>query len=56
MKNQGFTLIETILYTALLSIIMLGIFSSIMNFLQFKINSKAFSEEEYDLLIINFHE
>ena len=56
MNNKGFSLIETILYTTLLSFIMLGIFSTIISNLQYQINFKPFSNNDYLELIKNYHE
>ena len=54
--SKGFSLIETILYIALLSVILTGIFSSLFGFLRSKINDRGISESDYELLISNFHE
>jgi hypothetical protein len=54
--NKGLTLIETILYITLLSIMISGIFSSLYSFLQSKINGEGISKSDYELLMTNFHE
>ncbi len=54
--QKGFTLIETIIYIALLSIILSGIFSSLFGFLNSKINTRDISQSDYELLISNFYE
>ncbi len=54
--NKGFTLIETIVYLSLFSIVMFGIFIIINNDLNFKLNKRDFSIENYEMLIKNFHE
>ena len=55
MKN-GFTLIETILYITLLSLIIFGIFSSLFSYLHMALYKPVFSEEDYNQLIKDFHE
>ena len=54
--KKGFSLIETVLYITLLSLILLGIFSSLLLYLQSKISREAISEGNYESLIANFHE
>ena len=54
--KRGFTLIETIIYISLLSIILTGIFLSLFGFLHSRINDRGISESDYELLISNFHE
>lgn len=54
--NKGFTLIETIIYTCLLSVIITGIFSSILFFINNNIENSGFSDEDYKELILNYHE
>jgi prepilin-type N-terminal cleavage/methylation domain-containing protein len=52
---KGFTLIETIIYLALLSILVTGIFGAILS----EINRQKepnFSQEDYEMLIKNYHE
>lgn len=58
MKNleKGFTLIELILYISLLSIFLIGVFSSVLLWIEQSERSKNFSEVDYQLLIRNFHE
>lgn len=53
--NKGFSLIETILYVSLLSLILVGIFSSILSYMHSKEVTTPFSEEDYQLLISNYH-
>jgi type II secretory pathway pseudopilin PulG len=54
--NRGMTLIETIIYISLLSILILGVFSSIMFSISNMNKDVNFSEDNYDLLIQNFYE
>lgn len=54
--NRGFTLIETILYISLLSVLMWGIFSSIMGIIYLQQKKPILREEDYKILIRNFHD
>ncbi len=54
--NLGFSLIEIILYVSLLSLMMLGIFSTLISSIQLKNLAKTISDEDYKLLVSNFHE
>ena len=54
--NKGFTLIETILYIGLLSALTLGIFSSIMGTIYLQQKKPILREEDYKILIRNFHD
>lgn len=54
--NKGFTLIETIIYIGLISILMIGVFSLVMNYVYSSQNKSSFSEKDYEMLIKNFHE
>lgn len=54
--NKGFSLIETILYISLLSLILMGIFSSLVSYMQSKKALIPFSESDYQFLIKNYHE
>jgi prepilin-type N-terminal cleavage/methylation domain-containing protein len=54
--TKGFTLIETIIYVALLSVILTGTFSSLFGFLRSQLTTPAISVGDYELLISNFHE
>lgn len=54
--NKGFSLMEIILYISLLSILIIGISSTIISTIQSKESVKPFSESDYLLLISNFHE
>lgn len=57
MSNKGFSLVETILYVTLLSMIMLGIFSTIFSYLQSKsLSNSNFSNANYESLILNLYE
>jgi len=55
-KNKGFSLIEIIVYISLLSLLMIGIFSSILSFVYSSMSRPTFSERDYELLIKNYHE
>ena len=54
--NRGFSLFETIIYISLLSILMMGVFSSVLGSVNMNINRPTFKPEHYQLLISNFHE
>jgi type II secretory pathway component PulJ len=54
--NRAFSLIEIILYVSLLSLIMIGIFSTLVSSIQSKHTTVPISEDSYRLLIQNFHE
>jgi prepilin-type N-terminal cleavage/methylation domain-containing protein len=54
--NKGFTLIETLVYISLVSILMVGVFSLIVDFIYSSSNKKDFTEIDYQILIENFHE
>ena len=54
--ESGFSLIEVVVYTTLLSFIILGIFSSLFSYLNFSLYKPTISEDDYELLIKNFHE
>jgi type II secretory pathway pseudopilin PulG len=51
---KGFTLIETILYIGILSMVIFGIYFSLINLINSQDNS--ISENDYKNLIKNFHE
>ncbi len=51
--NRGFSLIEIIVYMGLLSLLILGIFSTTTSPIYDK---PQFQESDYELLIKNFHE
>ncbi len=51
---KGFTLIETILYISIISIIILGIYISIINIINY--SDISISNRDYDNLIKNLHE
>lgn len=53
MKN-GFSLIETIVYISLLSLLLLGVFSSILSFTYSK--RELIDQNDYEFLIENYHE
>lgn len=54
--RKGLSLVETILYISLLSMILINIFYSLLFYIQSKISSREFSDENYNKLIENFHE
>lgn len=53
--KKGFTLIELLLYISLLSILFLGIFSYLFNYLYSKGNMVEIDDKYYQLLIKNYH-
>ena len=53
-KNNGFSLIEIIIYISLLSFLILGVFSSIMSLVYFE--RPLIDQDDYGLLIENYHE
>lgn len=55
-KNKGFSLIEIIVYVSLLSLLMVGIFSSILSFVYSSMSKPVISDGDYELLIKNYHE
>jgi prepilin-type N-terminal cleavage/methylation domain-containing protein len=55
MKN-GFTLIEIIVYISLLSVLIVGVFSSVFGEIFMFTNKPKISNDNYELLIENFHE
>lgn len=54
--NKGFTLVEIILYIALLSILIMGIFSTLISAIQLGDSNNYFTDSDYLLLISNFHD
>ncbi|MEK7213591.1 MAG: prepilin-type N-terminal cleavage/methylation domain-containing protein [Patescibacteria group bacterium] len=52
--KKGFSLIETIVYVSLLSLLLLGVFSSILSFTYSK--KEQINQNDYELLIENYHE
>jgi type II secretory pathway component PulJ len=54
--NKGFSLIETILYISLLSMLILGVFSSIVGNLYTQQKRPILKDEDYKILIKNFHD
>ncbi len=55
MRNiKGFTLIETIIYIGILSVVISGIYIEILNLNQYSINS-SINITHYKNLIKNFH-
>ncbi len=54
--NKGFSLIEIVVYISLLSILMIGVFSSILSSIYLKVKRPVFSEYNYQILISSFHE
>lgn len=54
--NKGFVLIEVILYISLLSLLITGVFSSILGIIFMENKTGDFTRDEYDLLIENYHE
>jgi hypothetical protein len=54
--NKGFLLIETILYISLLSMLILGVFSSIVGTLYTQQKRPILKDEDYKILIKNFHD
>lgn len=53
---KGSTLIETLIYIALLAILMLGVFSSIYMTIRLEERSGVIEESDSDLLLKNYHE
>lgn len=54
-NNKGFTILELIIYIALISILMIGVFSLIMDYVLSSSNKPEIKETDYQLLIENFH-
>ncbi|HEY9583759.1 MAG TPA: prepilin-type N-terminal cleavage/methylation domain-containing protein [Candidatus Paceibacterota bacterium] len=54
--NKGFSLIEIIIYIALLSLLLLGVFSSVLGWVYKSMEKPVFSDGDYQILIKNFHE
>ncbi len=54
--NKGFSLIEVVMYISLLSLLIVGVFSSLLSSIYFTQKTPVFVKENYDLLIKNFHE
>ncbi len=55
MNMKGNTLIETLIYIALLSLLMVGVFSSV-GIMSDTNGSRSENEEELNLLLKNYHE
>ncbi len=54
--KRGFTLIETIIYISILTIVISGLFMTITSILNSKSNRNYISNGDYEKLIRNFHE
>ena len=54
-NNKGFTILELIIYIALISILMIGVSSLIMDYVLSSSNKPEIKETDYQLLIENFH-
>ena len=54
--NKGFSLIEIIVYTGLLSLLMVGVFSSTLSYVYDSMNKPTFTTDHYEQLIENYHE
>lgn len=54
--NKGFSLIEIIMYISLLSLLTIGVFSSVLSSVNSQIKRPVFIDADYQLLIKNFHE
>ncbi len=54
--NKAFSLIEIIVYISLLSLLLIGVFSSVLGSVYMGMNNKSFTEGDYEELIKNFHE
>lgn len=54
--KRGFTLIETIIYISILTIVISGLFMTITSILNNKSNRNYISNGDYEKLIRNFHE
>lgn len=54
--NKGFSLIEVIVYISLLSVLMIGIFSSLLGYVYGQMKRDTFKTENYQLLIKSFYE
>ena len=52
-RNTGLSLVEIIVYMGLLSLLMLGIFSTISSPIY---DRPLYTDEDYQLLIENYHE
>jgi len=53
--NRGFTLIETVIYISLVSILMVGVFSLVLDFIYSSSGGEDFTEMNYQMLIEDFH-
>lgn len=53
---KGFTLIETILYMSITSIVILGIYVGIINLIQSANKDNSINKSSYDHLIKYFHD
>lgn len=54
--NKGFSLIEIIVYISLLSLLMIGVFSSVLSYVYSAMKRPTLTAEHYELLIENYHE
>lgn len=54
--NKGFSLIEIIINISLLSILMIGVFSSVLDSAYSSVKRPTFTDADYEILIKNFHE
>ncbi len=55
-NKKGFTLIETILYIGIISIVILGLYIGIINLINNNRSGYSIDKIHNDLLIKNFHE
>lgn len=56
MKNKGFSLIEVIVYIFLLSVLMIGVFSSTFGSIHYFSKKPNLTDKDYQMLIKNDHE
>jgi len=54
--NKGFSLIEIIIYITLLSLLILGVFSSVFGWVYKGMEKPVFTEQDYQKLIKNIYE
>ncbi len=54
--NRGFSLVEIVIYIGLLSLLMVGVFSSILGQIYLQSKKPSFTNTDYQSLITNYHE
>ncbi len=54
--QKGFSLIEIIVYLSILSILMVGVFSSVLSYAYEQNSRSVIDEEDYKMLLKNFHD